>query len=338
MKINLGVGKTEEIRLNAPPGDPLVKTRDGRSISIVDSYKYLGTTLGLSWRDDFDRRKSLAWGIIRKYRHVWAAKAPMDAKFKLFQALVEPALSYGAFIYPDTTEVTATLHGSHSRMLRHCFGLPRNTGEGNHRPTEWLYYGTSQLLGKSRRSAALTLPGQVARQRLSALGHWVRDCYHRTGGDGPIRHHPVIDVLKFDPSREYTQRSSGTISTLRDAYQSAVRYSSDYAPDGAQPDDMLRRFVLTSNKEASRVVNKDEWYNECKSRTKEIDTNILKAAMARRRADESRVDFGTAEYNLAVSKLMDPTTFTFRWLTRRTREFPLGEDKGFVDERASLIQ
>ena len=70
MKINLGVGKTEEIRLNAPPGDPLVKTRDGRSISIVDSYKYLGTTLGLSWRDDFDRRKSLAWGIIRKYRHV----------------------------------------------------------------------------------------------------------------------------------------------------------------------------------------------------------------------------------------------------------------------------
>ena len=340
MTINLGVGKTEEIRLNAPPGDPLIKTHDGRSISIVDHYKYLGTTLGQSWRDDFNRRKKLSWGIIWKYSQVWASKAPIDAKQKLFQALVEPALSYGAFTYPETSEVTATLHGCHSRMLRHCLGLPRaNTTHSNHRPTEWLYYGVNPALGKSRKSSTLTLPGAVARQRLSALGHWTRDHYHRTAGiDGPIRRHPVIDVLKFDPSGYYTQRSSGTVSTCREAYQSAVRYSSEYASDGERSDDMLRRLVLTSNRQASRVVNKHQWYNECKSRVKEIDTGILNATMQRRRDDATRADFGDAEYKLAMARLEDPTNFTFRWLTRRTREFPLGEDRGFLESTTGLNQ
>ena len=340
MTINLGVGKTEEIRLNAPAEDPPIKSHDGRSISIVDTYKYLGTTLGQSWRDDFNRRKKLSWGIIWKYSQVWASKAPMDAKHKLFQALVEPALSYGAFTYPETSEVTATLHGSHCRMLRHCLGLPRaNVTHRAHRPTEWLYYGVNPALGKSRKSSALTLPGAICRQRLSALGHWARDHYHRTGGkDGPIRRHPVIDVLKFDPSGYYKQRSTGTIATCREAYQSAVRYSSDYSPDGSQPHDMLRHLVLTPNTEASRVVNKDKWYNECKSRVKEIDTGLLNAAMQRRRDDATRADFGDAEYRSATTRLMDHTNFTLRWLTRRTREFPLGEDRDFLELRTGLIQ
>ena len=306
--------------------------------SIVDHYKYLGTTLGQSC--DFDRRKKLSWGIIRKYSQAWASKAPIDAKQKLFQALVEPALSYGAFTYPETSEVTATLHGCHSRMLRHCLGLPRaNVTHRNHRPTEWLYYGVNPALGKSRKSSTLTLPGTVARQRLSALGHWARDHYHRKRGvDGPIRRHPVIDVLKFDPSGYYVQRSSGTISTCREAYQSAVRYSSEYAPDGERSDDMLRRLVLTEDRQVSRVVDKHRWYDECKSRVKEIDTGILNAAMQRRRDDASRADFGAAEYKSAMAQLEDPTRFTHRWLTRRTREFPLGEDRALVDSTTALNQ
>jgi hypothetical protein len=62
--------------------------------------------LGKSWREDFKRRKGLAWCVIRKYNQVWRAKASMDSKHKLFQALVEPVLCYGAFTYPDLAEVT----------------------------------------------------------------------------------------------------------------------------------------------------------------------------------------------------------------------------------------
>ena len=117
-----------------------------------------------------------------------------------------------------------------------------------------------------------------------------------------------------------------------------MRYSSEYASDGERSDDMLRRLVLTSNRQASRVVNKHQWYNECKSRVKEIDTGILNATMQRRRDDATRADFGDAEYKLAMARLEDPTNFTFRWLTRRTREFPLGEDRGFLESTTGLNQ
>ena len=93
-------------------------------------------------------------------------------------------------------------------MLRYCLGLPKaNTERADHKETEWLYYGTSPQLGRSRSSAALTLPGAIMRQRLSTLGHWVRDHYYRQQLQcTPLRRHPVIDVLRFDPSQSYVQR------------------------------------------------------------------------------------------------------------------------------------
>jgi hypothetical protein len=156
MKLNLAAGKTEEIRLNAPTADPPVTTSGGQEVGIVDQYRYLGTCLGKTWKEDFNRRKGLSWAIIRKYRQIWAAKAPMDGKHKLFQALVEPCLSYGAFTYPDLAEVNATLHSTHARMLRHCLGLPRARSDqpGHHHTTEWLYYGTSQSTNRTRKSGS----------------------------------------------------------------------------------------------------------------------------------------------------------------------------------------
>ena len=322
MSLNLGSGKTEEIRLNAPPSDLKLRVASGKEVGIVESYKYLGTTLGTSWSTDFDRRKSLAWANIRKFRHVWASRADMDSKQQLFQAIVEPALSYSAFTYPDTDEVTYTLHSTHSRMLRHCLGLPRaNTSRGDHRPTEWLYFGRSKELGKTLKSAILTLPATVMRQRLSALGHWVRDHYYRgVLQDDPLRRHPVIDVLRFDPSDCYRQRSQGTVSTLRNSYQSAVRYAGDPSPSS----DLLKSSVLVSK--GSRCANKDQWYNESKRRVQEFDSEILQTVLDRRLRNAER-SFNKTEYDRVMIKLRDNSLFTKRWLTRKTRSEPLGEDK-----------
>ena len=320
LRINRGAGKTEEIRLNAPGSDGPVKTATGNEIGIVDNYKYLGTSLGKSWREDFNRRKGLAWSVIRKYSQAWGSKAPMDSKHKLFQALVEPILCYGAFTYPDLAEVTTVLHGTHARMLRHCLGLGRaNTSRRNHKPTEWLYYGVSKNLGKTMRSAVLTLPGTVMRQRLSNLGHWTRDHYERG------RRHPVIDVLRFNPSG-YRQRQRGHHPTIRDAYQSAVRYAGGDSGAG----DLLKTTVLTAKE--SRCFDKHQWYNDSKARVKEVDTAIIRSAMKRRSRDPTR-SFCAAESDHANHQLNNPTTFTLRWLTRRTRNTPLGEDRKFVRDR-----
>ena len=83
MRINLGAGKTEEIRLNAPKDDPPLKNAAGDAIGQVDIYKYLGTALGKSWREDFDRRRQLAWGVCSKYKRIRSARTGMDNKYKL---------------------------------------------------------------------------------------------------------------------------------------------------------------------------------------------------------------------------------------------------------------
>ena len=84
------------------------------------------------------------------------------------------------------------------------------------------------MLGRSLASATLTLSAKAMRQKLSALGHWVRDHFYRIelGEAGRNRKHPVIEVLSFSPSiAKYGKRRG--VSTLRDSYQSAVR-SSDW--------------------------------------------------------------------------------------------------------------
>jgi hypothetical protein len=151
------------------------------------------------------------------------------------------------------------------------------------------------------------------RQRLSNLGHWVRDHYTRG------RRHPVIDVLRFDPASIYRQHHGGHRPTIRDAYQSAVRYTGGDSGGG----DLLKTTVLTGNE--SRCFDRHRWYNDSKARVKEVDTGIIRSAIERRSRDPTRA-FSTAESDRAIRQLRDSKTFTLRWLTRRTRDKPLGDE------------
>ena len=93
---------------------------------------------------------------------------------------------------------------------------------------------------------------------------------------------------------------------------------------------MLKTTVLTSR--GSRCANKHEWYNASKARVKEMDAEILQSAMMRRLADGKR-EFGQAQYDTAMHGLRNDRTFTLRWLTAKTRDQPLGEDREFAKER-----
>jgi hypothetical protein len=332
MRINLGAGKTEEIRLNAPKDDPPLKNAAGDAIGQVDNYKYLGTALGKSWREDFDRRRQLAWGVCSKYKHIWSARTGMDNKYKLFQALVEPVLLYGALTYPDLADVRERLHATHGRLLRHCLGLPRaDPSKPNHKVTEWLYLSGNddsyKELGRSYASATLTLPAKAMRQGLSALGHWVRDHFYREhlGEADRNRKHPVIEVLRFSPSVDKYGKKRG-VSTLRDSYQSAVR-----SPNWLEPPsyDVLRNEVCCPTD--SLCLDKHQWYNRSKYRVKEEDCDILHKAIHRRWQDPNRY-FNRAEYLKVKKQICDHKRFTHRHLTRRSRQNPLGEDIQLVKE------
>jgi hypothetical protein len=311
MKLNLGAGKTEEIRLNAPRWALLTPTS-----TWVPSSASLGkktSTAGRGWPGETSA--STATSGLPKPQ--WIQNRSCSKLSSSPPSSTAPT---------PKEKVTQTLHSTHARMLRHCIGLPRaNSDRADHRSTEWLYYGRSKTRGKTSKSAVLTLPAAITRQRLSTLGHWVRDHYYRPQLQGePLRRHPVIDVLRFDPSEFHTQTRQGRHPTLRDAYQSAVQFA-DTPHSG---DDALKTTVLVAT--GSRCSDKDQWYNESKARVKEIDRALLRSNMQRRLKDPKRSNFGQAEYGKAVKTLEDRKIFTQRWLTRKTRQDPLGEDKEFL--------
>jgi len=314
MSINLGAGKTEEIRINAPEGDPPIHTFAGVSVGQVTEYKYLGTKLGQGWLPDFKRRKGLAWGVIREFSHVWSSLASVDAKFNLFQALVEPLLGYAAWTYPRTKPVTTALHGTHHRMLRHCIGQTRATGGTGNVRTEFLYLHEHRPMGKSLKSCCLTLPAAVDRQRLAALGHWTRDHFGLAGH--AVRRHPVIDVLRFEPT-QYTRKPTAT-SSIHDAFNAALPHE-----QGCDKFTVKRNVLIAEN---SLAADRHDWYNRCRQSVRERDSEVLSKPMVRRLDDPDR-QYTRVEYKASCERLKNDEVFRERWLTNRTRETPLGIDR-----------
>ncbi len=283
-------------------------------MSQVASYKYLGTMLGEGWETDFKRRRKLAWGVISEFSRVWKSNAEFDAKKSLFIALVEPILLYGAFTYPNLREVDDTMHGCHARMLRHCVGEGRpDPRKRTHKPTEYLYYGVDKSTGKTWKSATLTLPAAIARQKLAALGHWTRDHFIRD------RKHPVIDVLIYDPTLRYLKTRDAR-RTVRDALEALV-------PQGGrrEGEDKLthRKNVLIP--EYSMTTDRHQWYDDSKSRVFDIERKTMQQIFDRRKRDPTR-GFDDQRYDEEMRRVEDHEFFTCRWLTSRTRD-RLGEDR-----------
>ena len=209
------------------------------------------------------------------------------------QFAVEPILLYGAFTYPQGVIVDDTLHRCHARLLRHCVGEGRpDPRKASHRPTEYLYYGQDKARGKTWKTATLTLPAALARQKLSALGHWTRDHYTRS------RRHPVIDVLKFDPASIYQGKQGRQKSTVRDAYEALV-------PQRKGVDRLtLKDNVLVPH--SSMALHRHDWYDECKDHVLGIETRILQRILTARREDPTR-SFGDREYNEEMAIIRDRT-------------------------------
>jgi len=179
-------------------------------------------------------------------------------------------------------------------------------------PTEYLYYGEDKRRGKTWGSATLTLPAALHRQKLSALGHWCRDHFERG-----VKH-PVIDILRFNPSASHYQRVGRPKKTVRDAFEELL-------PQVRGHDKVtLRADVLVKS---GLAADRHHWYDLSKARTLVKERQIMQPIFEARRDDPTRPTFGDTEYRNEMKMLNDEKNYTKRWLTRRTKEEPLGEDR-----------
>ncbi|XP_014779467.1 uncharacterized protein LOC106875731 [Octopus bimaculoides] len=68
-----------------------VKVRDGKSLKVVENFKYLGAWTQ-STENDIVAREALAWSACHKSRKVWSSKLARKLKVRLFLATVESVL------------------------------------------------------------------------------------------------------------------------------------------------------------------------------------------------------------------------------------------------------
>ena len=164
-----------------------IRSKNGTLVKTCDSYKYLGTLVGLGWRADLRRRKGQAWHVIHRFNWIW--KSPnryarnRDAKRRLFQALVEPIVTYSTASYPWTVGVRKALDETLQDMYRYCLNARVDYNTFRHVPIEDLLHGQPFFSAK------------IAAQRLQHFGHRLRQHYRN---DDTI-HHPMFDVYENCP-------------------------------------------------------------------------------------------------------------------------------------------
>jgi hypothetical protein len=130
----------------------------------------------------------------------------------------------------------------------------------------------------------------------------------------------VIDVLRFEPT-DYTRRPTAT-QGLQAAFNGSLPHQLGHDKF------TVKRNVLISRD--SLAADRHGWYDLCRESVWEFDTALLTSVMRRRMDDASR-DFTPAEYETAHRRLRDNDVYRERWLTNRTREHPLGCDRGYID-------
>ena len=122
LKLNFAKGKTEVLILrgrNVVPVESSILNAAGEAVPRTTKYKYLGSLVGSTWREDLRHRTRLAWAAVHKFHAIWFnPRISRDVKRKLVMALVVPVMSYAAFVYP-LCNVTCqmTLHHTFVRIL-----------------------------------------------------------------------------------------------------------------------------------------------------------------------------------------------------------------------------
>ena len=146
---------TEYMLFNLDETD--LKRLSGDLLKQVHDFKYLGLWIADS-KKDMEVRIGLAWKALNKLDKIWKSKLQRKLKIQFFRYTVEIVLLYGAESWTLTNEMSRTLDGTYTRMLRAVLGFTWRDGITN-----------SDLYGKLNKITAA-----FKSKRLRFIGHMWR--------------------------------------------------------------------------------------------------------------------------------------------------------------------
>ena len=156
--LKISVPKTEYMMYNIPsPGN---LQADGEDIKQVSNFCYLGSLVADS-KQDFRRRKGVAWSAFWKMEKLWRKESvPLDIKLKIFQISCLSVLLYGC----ESWILTKDLKKSINAFATSCFRIMLHIKRTDRVPNTELY----------RMVRSGPLASTVLRRQLTFLGHLLR--------------------------------------------------------------------------------------------------------------------------------------------------------------------
>lgn len=171
----LNASKTKVMHLNPTSTHPLC-TINGSEIERVEEFKYLGGYTNTVY--DVKTRIGQAWGAAHSLRKVWTAPILRSTKLKVFKAVVESILLYGAESWSLTCTLSKKLDGNYTRLLRTAL----NVSWKSH-TTNKVLYGNLPRITTVIRKRRLTLAGHIMRhdEVAAKVLLWTPDAKRRRG-------------------------------------------------------------------------------------------------------------------------------------------------------------
>lgn len=148
--------KTEVMAYNQD-GPVNIITQCGKSLKVVNNFKYLGSWMESSQKD-FEIRKALAWSSCHKLKKIWTSTLSRKIKVRLFLSTIESVLLYGCDTWTLTKSLEKKLNGCYTRLLRMSLNISWKLMLTN----EQLYQELPQVADK------------VAERRMKLSGHCFR--------------------------------------------------------------------------------------------------------------------------------------------------------------------
>ena len=154
--LHVNAKKTEVMLFNQDePND--IQSISGDYIKDVTNFKYLGGWMKSS-EDDIKVRKALAWAACHKLKKIWSSKLKKSLKVRLFLSTVESVLLYNSETWTLTQQMSKSIDGTYTRMLR----MALNVSWKQHLTNVELYGSLPKVSQK------------IAQRRLRLAGHCIR--------------------------------------------------------------------------------------------------------------------------------------------------------------------
>ena len=115
--VGLSMNESKTKYMTEAINDGIITSRSGETIERVDDFLYLGARINSS-EADITVRKAKAWAACHRLKKIWKSDLRKEIKIRLFVALIESVLLYGAETWTMTKKLDKVLDGCYTRMLR----------------------------------------------------------------------------------------------------------------------------------------------------------------------------------------------------------------------------